>query len=43
MFSSSGLSLETVEEAAVDNCLERVDAADLEAPRLPRNATVVEF
>ena len=33
------LSLET----AVDNCLERMDAADAEAPRPPRIETVVEF
>ena len=32
-----------MEVQAVDNCPERVDAADLEAPRPPRNATVVEF
>ena len=36
MFSSS-LSLE------VDNCPERVDAADAEAPRPPRIETAVEF
>ena len=42
MFSSSGLSL-GVEEAAVDNCPERMDAADAEALRPPRIETVVEF
>ena len=41
MFSSSGLSLEV--EAAVDNCPERIDVADAEAPRPPRIETVVEF
>ena len=35
--------METVEEAAVDNCLERVDAADAEGPRPPRIETAVEF
>ena len=40
----TGLSLETeVEEAAVDNCPERVDAADAEAPTPPRIETAVEF
>ena len=38
--------METVEEAAVDICPERMDAADAadaEAPRPPRIETVVEF
>ena len=44
MFSSSGLSLETeVEEAAVDNYPERMNAADVEALRPPRIETAVEF
>ena len=48
------LWVETVEEAAVDicpermhaavdNCPERMDAADAEAPRPPRIETAVEF
>ena len=36
------LSLE-VEEAAVDNCPERMDVVDTEAPRPPRIETAVEF
>ena len=39
---SSSLSLET-EVSAVDNCPERMDAADAEAPRPPRIETAVEF
>ena len=41
MFSRS-FSLET-EEAAVDNCPERVDAVDAEALMPPRFETAVEF
>ena len=37
--SEAGLPLET----AVDNCLERMDVADAEAPRPPRIETAVEF
>ena len=40
MFSSS-LSLKVA--MAVDNCPERMDAADAEAPRPPRIETAVEF
>ena len=39
MFSSSGLFA----EAAVDNCPERMHAADAEVPRPPRIEAVVEF
>ena len=43
VFSSSGLSLEVEEAMAVDNCPERMDAADAEAPRPSRIETAVEF
>ena len=42
--SKAGLSLETeVEEAAVDNCPERMDVADAEVPRPPRIETAVDI
>ena len=39
----AGLSLETEEEAAVDNSPERMDVADAEAPRPLRIETAVGF
>ena len=38
-----GIVLETTMLSAVDNCPERVDAVDAEAPRPPRIETGVEF